>query len=379
MTNSHTVGYMVGRFNPLQKGHLALLQHVHDDNDHLVVLVGSATESRTHKNPLTYEERKSLILKNFPQAVLLPMPDMPSDDDWVKMFESTIAMGIQSLRLAGDVKARLYSADATRADDYALRCEWVRNLGHEVVPFVPVRASTDLSASLVRDKWFNGLYEEMRELVPPDTFELMQQLNIGWMRSPYVKKVELGELAERNSVFVAFISKGDRHSPLYVPNREQAEQGVRAWDGYAAAKLGYVVRATGDLGFVGGMVDDGETLTQALLREVKEEIGVSLDPARLVPAFTHSMTGQGKPQNTHLFVCEVTKEEIAEFRRSAVDARHALYEVSAFAVTYILPGTSDMLLQQKWAGTAVDELRALLWSGMLPAAELVDTRVAEEG
>lgn len=171
------VGYMVGRFNPLQNGHLTLLQHVHDNNDRLVVLVGSSTEGRTRKNPLTFEERKALLLANFPDALVLALPDLPDDDAWVRAFEETIARGIDSLGLSGTVKARMYSADATRADDYALRCAWVRNLGHEVVGFPPVAIRTDLSASLIRDCWYNGRYEDIAELVPCATLELLRQLD----------------------------------------------------------------------------------------------------------------------------------------------------------------------------------------------------------
>lgn len=340
-----TVGYLVGRFNPLQLGHKALLQHIYDQNDHMVVLIGSATESRTHKNPLTFEERKALIKSFFPNAVVLPLPDMPSDDEWVKLFESTIAVGIQSLQLPGAVHARMYSADATRADDYALRCEWVRNLGHEVVPFAPVMARTDLSASLVRDNWYNGRYKEMTELVPPETLELLQQLDIGWMRTAYVKRVDLGALGEKNSVFVAFVS------PVGT-------------DG-APVNLGYIVRWNGELGFVGGQVDAGESLEQALLREAYEEVGADLDPARLVPVCSHAMTGKGPTQHTHFYVYQVSRDELFALRQEALLAPHAQTEVAAFVVAHLTQEVPDILLQQKWAGTGKDELQTLIWAGHL--------------
>ncbi len=330
---------MVGRFNPLQLGHLTLLQHVRDHNEHMVVLVGSATESRTHKNPLTYEERKALILESFPAAVVMPLPDMPSDEDWVKLFESTIALGIQSLQLQGSVHARLYSADATRADDYALRCEWVRNLGHEVVPFKPVMARTDLSASLVRDNWYNGRYEEMRELVPPSTFALMQRLDIGWMRSAYVKKVGLGTRGAANAVSLAFVAEG------------------------APASLGYVMRGTGELGFVGGLALDGEELTAAAVRSARLELGATLESARLELVSTHATTGNGPSQTSHLFIYRMSADELFELRGLALLATSPRSVAPfAFVATRLTAEAADNLRQQKWAGPALDELKALLWS-----------------
>lgn len=367
MTQSPTVGYMVGRFNPLQRGHLTLLTHVAAGNDHLIVLIGSATESRTHKNPLTYEERKTLILKSFPSATVLPLPDMPHDEDWIKLFESTIAMGIENLRLATAPLARLYSADATRADDYALRCNWVRNLGHEVVAFKPVRASTDLSASLVRDNWYNGRYEEIQELVPPDTFELIQQLDISWMRTPYIKKVPTGQLAAKNSAFVAFVSHPD-----YVYRADPACQAhPNLWDAEIAT-LGYIVRANGELGFVGGQVDPGESPEHAVLREAEEEIGAVLDPSRLQPVCSHSMTGTGVTQHTHLYLYPVSLDEMYELRRQTLTAIHSRTELAGFVVAHLANKTQDVLLQQKWAGTALEELKTLMWSGAVPTAKNLD-------
>jgi len=361
---STKIGYMVGRFNPLQLGHLALLTHVAQQNDHLIVLVGSATESRTHKNPLTYEERKSLILKSFPSATVLPLPDMPNDEDWTKLFESTITMGIDSLRLSGTISARLYSADATRGDDYDLRCNWVKNLGHTVVPFEPVKAKTDLSASLVRDTWYNGRYEDVRELVPPDTFELMQQLDIGWMRTPYVKRIETGTLGEKNSVFVAFVSEP---AHLYRADPSLAAH-PDIWNAKVAT-LGYVVRWDGELGFVGGQVDTGESLEAALLREAQEEIGVTLNPEYLEPVCSHLMTGKGVTQHTHLYLYRVTLEEMYDLRAAAIATLHSCTELAGFVVAHMGAQAPDVLQQQKWAGTGLEELRTLLWSGVLPVTQ----------
>jgi 8-oxo-dGTP pyrophosphatase MutT (NUDIX family) len=288
---------------------------------------------------------------------------MPSDDDWVKLFESTIAMGIENLKLRAPVSARLYSADATRADDYALRCSWVRNLGHDVVPFKPVRAATDLSASLVRDNWYHGRYEEIRELVPEDTFDLIQRLDISWMRTPYIKKIETGALGAKNAAFVAFVS-----DPGYLYRADPAcATNELLWNAQVAT-LGYIVRWNGELGFVGGQVDPGESLQQAALREAKEEIGASLDPAKLELFCSHSMTGKGEPQHTHLFLYRVSMDEMYQLRQQALAAPHSRTELAGFVIAHLVNETPDLLLLQKWAGTAREELQSLIRSGVVAAA-----------
>ena len=360
-----TVGYTLGRFNPLQKGHEALLEQVNAENDYMVVLVGSATESRTHKNPLSFEERKALILSLFPRARVLPMPDMPNDADWVKMFETTIAMGIDILRLKGDVSVRMYSADATRGDDYALRCSWVQDLGHTVVPFTPVMARTDLSASLVRDSWYSGRYDDVKELVPENTLALLQRLDLTWTPAPYIKQLAAGTMAARNNAFVVFVTEPEH---LYRVDPACRARGDTVWNAKLAL-LGYVVRWNGALGFVGGAVDEGETLVEAVVRECGEEVGYVIDPLRLVLFCSHTVVG--KDSANHLFVCKVSAEELYAIRRLSVDAPHARTEMSAFAVTHMTPEAPDVLIAQKWAGTAKEELRVLLTSGTIPPAQSV--------
>jgi 8-oxo-dGTP pyrophosphatase MutT (NUDIX family) len=122
------------------------------------------------------------------------------------------------------------------------------------------------------------------------------------------------------------------------------------------------------MGFVGGQVDPGEPLAEAALREAQEEIGVTLDPVRLEPFCSHSMTGKGDPQNTHLYLYRVSMEEMYQLRRSALNAPHSRTELAGFVITHLVKGTPDLLLQQKWAGTAREELQSLIWSGVAVAA-----------
>ncbi len=57
---------VIGRFQPIHKGHQYLLQHALDIADEVIVLCGSANQPRTIKNPWTVEERNRMISLAFP-------------------------------------------------------------------------------------------------------------------------------------------------------------------------------------------------------------------------------------------------------------------------------------------------------------------------
>lgn len=54
--------------------------------------------------------------------------------------------------------------------------------------------------------------------------------------------------------------------------------------------------AKGTLAFVGGFVDIGETLEQAVIREAKEELGLDIIPEKLIASFPNSYIYQDMDQ-----------------------------------------------------------------------------------
>lgn len=55
------LGFIVGRFQMLHKGHEQLINEGLERCERFVVLLGNSEESRTEKNPFNFEERKEMI------------------------------------------------------------------------------------------------------------------------------------------------------------------------------------------------------------------------------------------------------------------------------------------------------------------------------
>ena len=78
----------IGRFQPEHNGHIEVITKAATLTNKLIVLVGSANQPRTIKNPFTFDERKEMILdstaaliKSGLEVVVLPLRDFKADDN----------------------------------------------------------------------------------------------------------------------------------------------------------------------------------------------------------------------------------------------------------------------------------------------------------
>ena len=61
----YDIGMVIGRFQPFHLGHFIILERALEQCNKVVVVIGSAQESRTPLNPLTATEREQLIIDSF--------------------------------------------------------------------------------------------------------------------------------------------------------------------------------------------------------------------------------------------------------------------------------------------------------------------------
>jgi len=176
-----------------------------------------------------------------------------------------------------------------------------------------------------------------------------------------INRIENGLVGDKNSVFIAFYTKA---SHLYQSNPDCKTWKNNAWFAKVSL-LGIMIRWNGVMGFVGGQVDKGESLMEAVLREAKEEIGYVPDESRLTLVCTHAMENERFKQNTHLYSCEVSVDELYEIRKKSVDSIHGRVESAGYVVVHMTPDAPDKLLGNNWAGTGKAELKILLDSGII--------------
>jgi nicotinamide-nucleotide adenylyltransferase len=90
-------GLLVGRFQPFHRGHLRVVETIgrKRPDEALLLVIGSAEESYTWKNPFTAGERfemidRSLDPRTAPRTHVVPVADIRRHAQWVRYLESQL-------------------------------------------------------------------------------------------------------------------------------------------------------------------------------------------------------------------------------------------------------------------------------------------------
>ena len=85
---------ILGRFQPLHRGHLSLFEAVIDDGYELLIGIGSSIEKRTENNPYSSNERSKMIkavLSNYEcKYKIYEIPDINNHDLFERLNKEVI-------------------------------------------------------------------------------------------------------------------------------------------------------------------------------------------------------------------------------------------------------------------------------------------------
>jgi nicotinamide-nucleotide adenylyltransferase len=85
-------GFYIGRFQPFHDGHLAMVEHIAEEVDEVVVGIGSAGDSHSNHDPFTAGERIMMLTKGLADVDVLsypvPIEDLDRNSVWVSHVQS---------------------------------------------------------------------------------------------------------------------------------------------------------------------------------------------------------------------------------------------------------------------------------------------------
>ena len=278
MTNPapHTA-VLIGRFQPFHNGHLALLRQALQVAQQVVVVLGSAYQARSPKNPWTWQERAALITHSLPpcdaaRVRCVPMRDYYDEPRWVQAVTQAVHAHVPAgaaVALVGHFK------DASSS--YLARFPgWT---------LLSLPRLGDFDGTPIREVFWNldglppaPLWAQLTAWLPPSVADWLRH----WQATPHYSAMQ-AEWRMLRGYQAAWASAP--YPPVFVT----VDALVLCQDHVLLIQRGHAP-GLGLWALPGGFVEPRDTLLQSCLRELTEETGLQL------PAAPHA-----QPLGSHVF------------------------------------------------------------------------------
>lgn len=85
-------GVIIARFQTpyLHEGHILLIEETFKKHNKVVIVLGVSALSGSRRNPYDFYTREKMLKKSFPNVVVLPLSDNPSDNQWSKNLDTLL-------------------------------------------------------------------------------------------------------------------------------------------------------------------------------------------------------------------------------------------------------------------------------------------------
>ena len=294
-TSAPHTAVLIGRFQPFHNGHLALLQQALQIAQQVVVVLGSAYQARSPKNPFTWQEREQLIQACLPadQAArvrCVPVRDYYNEPRWVQAVMTAVHTQVpngERIALVGHFK------DAS--SEYLARFP-----GWELLS-LPRQGNFD--GTPTREIYWNlqelphtTMWQQLHPLLPTAVAGWLQQ----WQTTPHYDAMR-AEWRMISGYKTAWANAP--YPPVFV-----TVDGLLVCHGHVLLIQRGHAPGKGLWALPGGFVEPRDTLWQSCLRELAEETGLSLSSSDMqaalqgVEVFDHPDRSLRGRTITHVFV-----------------------------------------------------------------------------
>jgi bifunctional NMN adenylyltransferase/nudix hydrolase len=168
MTKKYDTLVLIGRFQPLHSAHLEIIKRATALTDQLVIIVGSAKQPRTYKNPFTFEERRAMI-KDATRGLNMQVYVEPNTDTIYN--DQAWAVRVQGIvskyRVLGGAGVGIIGH---KKDDSSFYLDMFPQWGYENVELIEFLSAVD-----IRDLYFKNSvnYKFIKGVLPETTYDFL--------------------------------------------------------------------------------------------------------------------------------------------------------------------------------------------------------------
>lgn len=252
----------VGRFRPFHLGHLTVMRQALSLGRHLIVLVGSSRQARSHRNPFRFEEVRSCILGAFPpeecgRITVLPLIDRYNDLEWIRDVQAAVHGVVVQHHRPADGSPPLVGLIGHSKDHSSYYLRMFPQWGA-----VECENCRGLSATPIRDAYFADAAAAL------ETWKDALPANVAAFMAEFASTGEYRRLAEE-SAYIAKYRAGWADAP-YPPTFLTADA-VVVLSGHVLLVERRGLPGRGLLALPGGFVGQHERIKDAMIRELREE------------------------------------------------------------------------------------------------------------
>lgn len=257
----------IGRFQPFHRGHEYVLNRALSTSDHVIVLIGSAFQARTIKNPFTFAERSEMIKNWFTQSghagqsglSIHPLTDSPYNDAlWIQQVQEIVSGVEESI---GPAEVHITGSNRDESTWYLLSFPQYKQ---DLLP--ATRDGAKLNATELRVRLFDGPFDATEWAdVPAATLE--------FLASKFIHTPEFKTLVDEFN-FIQMYRSGWSKAP-YAPTFVTVDAVVVQSGHVLVIKRG-ALPGKGLWALPGGFLDQKETLESAAIRELIEETDIKV-------------------------------------------------------------------------------------------------------
>ena len=272
MAKKYDLAVFVGRFQPVHNGHMQVIKLALESANNVLVLIGSAYEARSHRNPWTYFERKeNMIQANISRNDIDRVHFMPLEDSaynetqWIKSVQAHVSNILKRLELDESLARVALIGHSKDSSSYYLKMfpAWA---SIEAPNYHGVN-STDIRNAYFSNDVMNGAPNIHATALSDRTLLFLQ----GFLHCPEYKQI----LEEYD--FVKKYKEAWSAAP-YAPTFVTVDA-VVVQSGHIALVRRRAAPGKGLWALPGGFLNPQERIKDAVIRELREETGIKVpDP-----------------------------------------------------------------------------------------------------